>query len=339
MAMLDFASNSNSIKNQASLISLLKKNAHRVIEYPDNENEAVLSSIKKYLGIPSANIALGIGSTQLLFNIPNLLSYKRALIPVPTFWEYTTFNSIWKRKIKKIHLSEKHDFAPDYKLLDSEIKDEDCVFFANVNNPTSLIYKRSELLKLIDRHPKASFVVDETYLIFRNDYRKESLIKEAQRRKNLIVVTSCSKFFGLAGVRIGFMVADKETIARYNQRFHIPYSIGIFTEIALIHQLEHTTHLAQTRNTYVEERLLIYNLIKKQFVGRLYPIRPDGNFILCRIETKQESEELQQKLGKMGMGIRGGHELLDISNKWIRFSLRSKKDNQMLMRALDLVLK
>jgi threonine-phosphate decarboxylase len=337
--MLDFAGNSNTLGKRTALITHLKKNAHRVGEYADNNNTEILAAISKYFGVHGGNIALGIGSTQLLFDVPNLIPYKRALVPVPTFWEYTAFNTLWKKKMKKLVFTEKNDFAPDYQLLDLEIKPGDCVFIANVNSPSSLLYDRNELLRLIKKHPHTQFVIDETYLVFRKDYKKQSLLGEASRRKNLIVITSVSKFFGLAGVRLGFMVAHRDIITRYNQYFHIPYSVGMFTQLAFTKQIQDTAGATRARKLFDDERVRVFKIIKDKFSDRLYPIRPDGNFVLCKIETKQRSLELQRKLEKLGIHLRGGHELLDVSDKWIRFTLRSKKDNQKLIKALDIVLR
>ena len=87
-------------------------------------------------------------------------------------------------------------------LIYKTIKVDDCVFICNTNNPTSTIYQKKKLLELIKNNPNVQFVIDETYLIFRSDYFKQSLAKQAQRQKNLHVVMSLSKFFSIRLIQI-----------------------------------------------------------------------------------------------------------------------------------------
>ena len=336
--MIDFSENTNKASSTLQLENVLKKNVHLVKSYPDYNNGEIRGLIKKYFGISSEHIALGVGSTQLLFDIPKLLTYKRAVVIVPTFWEYTAFNTLFNKKIIKVQLSSSEDFAPDFALIRKTIKSGDCVFIANVNSPTSVLYKKSELLALINDYPEVQFVIDETFLIFRKDFVKQSLLKEAPERKNLIVVMSFSKFFTLSGARVGFFTSHVSLVEKYNKFFQIPYSLGPLTQVALAFQLKDAAKIAKVRDFYQTEREAQYLRIKDKLKGRLYPIRPDGNFIMCRVQTGQTGWDIKIALQKKGILIRSGHELNDISGEWVRFCILSKKENILLLKHLDQVL-
>jgi len=336
--MLDFSRNINSIRPAQSLSEVIKKEINLTGEYPDYQNKKTLKLIEKFLGVSYKNISLGIGSTQILFDIPRMLSYKRAVIIVPTFWEYFSFNSRFKKKIKKIILSENNNFKPNYALISKIIKKGDCVFICNVNSPTSVLYEKNCLLEIIDNNPNVQFVIDETYLLFRSDFLKLSFIKQAKNRKNVHVVISLSKFFAIPGIRLGVFISNKKIINIYNNDFHIPYSINPFATAILSHLLEDIDFVARTRKFYDKEREQLYKIIKRKLSDRFQCIKPDGNFIMGHILTGQTSREIENTLKQKGFLIRGGHELLDVKNEWIRFSIKKRVDNRKLIEKLDEIL-
>ena len=336
--MTDHSSNINPIGSTKAAIDAIRKNANIVLEYPDYLNTKINALVHTYFGVPLKNISVGAGSTQILFDIPRLLSYKRSVVIVPTFWEYTTLNERNKKRVKKIHLKEEDGFNPDYALIQKNIKDGDAVFICNVNNPTSKLYKKDDLLKLVKDNPGAQFIVDETYLIFRKDYKKQTLSKEVQKVNNLHIVVSLSKFFALPGMRLGVIISNRDTIASYTATVHVPYSIHPLSCTAFEPLLRDKEFTKESHAFYAVERKVFYKKVKEKLKGRLAVLAPDGNFIFGRILTGQESSEVVRSLSKKGILIRGGDELSDVSENWIRFSIRSKKDNAALLKTLDEVL-
>jgi threonine-phosphate decarboxylase len=336
--MLDFSMNINSLQSTQSLSGIIKKEIGIIEKYPDYRNTKILKLLENFLNISYKNISLGVGSTQILFDIPKILSYERAIIIVPTFWEYTNFNVRFGKKIKKIILSENNNFKPDYILIQKTIRKGDCVFICNVNSPTSVLYKKKGLLEIIDNNPNTQFVVDETYLLFRSDFARLSFIKQAKDRKNVHVVISLSKFFAIPGIRLGIFISNRKVINAYNNEFHIPYSINPFTTVILSHLLKNTNFIIKTRQFYDKEREQLYEIIKRKLSNRFHCVKPDGNFIMGHILTKQTSQEIKNTLKQKGFVIRGGHELVDVKNKWIRFSIKKRTENRKLIEKLDEIL-
>ena len=335
--MLDFSTNTNSLGPPHSLIRVLRENVFDVSAYPDYKNKKILSACGRFFGVSFKNIGLGTGSTQILFNIPKMLQYKRAVIIVPTFWEYANFNLLFKRRIKKINLLEEDNFEPNYESIQKNIRSGDCVFICNVNNPTSSIYVKHKLLGLIKGNPHVQFVIDETYLLFRSDYTRQSVVKYVQKQKNLHVVTSLSKLFAIPGMRVGIFVSNRKIIELYNKLFYVPYSINSYSSKSLIDLLSNGVFVEETRNFYDAERKRLYEIIKKKLSHRLRCIEPHGNFIFVRILTSQTSQDIETCLKRRGIIIRGGHELLGVTNKWFRFSIGKKKDNNRFIRELNKV--
>lgn len=207
-----------------------------------------------------------------------------------------------------------------------------------VNNPTSALYDKKRLLKLIEDNPNVQFIVDETYLLFRSDFAEQSLSGQANEHENLHVVLSLSKFFSIPGLRIGVLVSNKKTIDAYNKQFHIPYSVSPLVLVALDYLLKNKKFISQTRAFHDKERERLFALLNQKLGGRLKCFRPEGSFIVGRILSGQKSQEIKESLKKRDILIRGGHELLDITGEWIRFSIRSVKNNNILVKELDRIL-
>jgi len=336
--MTDHSSNINPIGSTKAATDAIRKNANIILEYPDYLNTKINALVHTYFDVPLKNISVGAGSTQILFDIPRILSYKRSVVIVPTFWEYATLNERSRKIVKKIHLKEEHGFNPDYPLIQKSIRDGDAVFICNVNNPTSKLYKKDDLLKLVKNNPGVQFIVDETYLIFRKDYKKETLSKEVQKVNNLHIVVSLSKFFALPGIRLGVIISNKDTIASYIATAHIPYSIHPLSWTALEPLLGDKEFTKKGREFYDTERKDFYEKVYTKLAGKLKVLEPDGNFIFGRILTGQKSSDIVRALSIRGILIRDGNELPDVGKDWVRFSIMSKKNNAILLKELDKIL-
>jgi threonine-phosphate decarboxylase len=336
--MLDFSVNTNPFGPPRSLMKALRKNIYMIGEYPDHLNVKIFLLLAEFFGISKKNIALGVGSTQILFDIPKLISYKRAVIIVPTFWEYTAFNVLFKKTIKKIELLEKNNFEPNYLSIQRVLMPGDCMFICNINNPSSILYDKKQIFKLIEDNPSIQFVVDETYLLFRSDFAEQSLVGQVNKYANLHIVLSLSKFFSIPGLRIGVLVSDKKTVGIYREQFHIPYSLNPLVLVALDHLLKNKKFISQTRMFNDKERIRLFALLNQKLESRMKCARPEGNFILGQILSGQKSQEVKESLKKAGILIRDGHELHDISGEWIRFSIQTVKSNNILVEELDRIL-
>lgn len=338
MAMIDYSSNINAVGSTEAAIDAIRKNADVILTYPDYHNTSITALVSDYFGVPSQNISIGAGSTQLFFDLPRLLSYTRAVVIVPTFWEYSVLNERFNKEVQKIYLKEERQFDPDYKLIQRTIREGDAVFICNVNNPTSRLYEKEDLMRLVMDNPKTHFVIDETYLLFRADYIEQTVSSEVAVLENLHVVTSLSKFFALPGIRLGVLMSNSGTIASYVASIHVPYSIHPLSCVAFKPLLEDKEFTRKSREFYEAERKEYYEKARTKLIGRIAIVEPDGNFMFGRILTGQKSSDIVNALSARGILIRGGDELLDVGEDWIRFTIRSREDNAHFLQELDRIL-
>jgi len=335
---IDFAQNTNALGAPKGYEKVVIKNSDSFLDYPDPKNKVLNSSLAKFAEVKDRSIVYLNGSTEAFFNLPRCIDKKKVLVIQPTFWEYEVSNKKHGKRIKTFLLDEDSHFKLDINELDNKIAPNSVVYLCNPNNPTATLFDKSKLLKLVKKHKKTDFVVDETYLIFRDDYKNLSLVKEAQKMKNLYVVSSLSKIFALPGIRSGFMVSHPENIAKYID-FKTPYDLSPVNGILTQWLLRQHKFIAKTQGYYKKARVLFVKDLEKKLEGRLQVFESEANFIFAKILTKQSSTIITRSLAKHGMLIRDGSELPYLIDKWVRFTIKSQKYNKMLVSELDRLLK
>ncbi|HLD92357.1 MAG TPA: aminotransferase class I/II-fold pyridoxal phosphate-dependent enzyme [Patescibacteria group bacterium] len=335
MKMVDYSNNLNGIKPPDYILGMIKDNYSVFMEYDGQEPIIAISSISKFSGISTKNITWCNGTTQAFFTLPRVLPTGKVLIIGPTFWEYPMANErIKENKITFYLTNEENNFVPEYTRLSEKIKDSKVVYLCNPNNPTSVMYDKGKIVDLIKSNSEVYFVVDETYLMFREDYSNQTLTKLSCELPNLYVVTSFSKFYSLPGIRMGFITSCLENIEKY-KKFSIPYIHNPLVNRLLPTLLDDKQFSQKIYNFYKLERIDFYNKLIKNNISVLKIFKPDANFILAKVLVKNyDGKSIEKILAEKGLIIRDASIYKGLDNSWLRFSIKSRKENRLLLRVL-----
>jgi len=142
-----------------------------------------------------------------------------------------------------------------------------------------------------------------------------------------------SKIFGIGGIRLGFCVSSKKNIILLKTKKN-PYSLNIIAELTLPKILKYMDYLTKTRIFISKEKFRVYNEIKR--VKWLKPFEPTANFILVKIkDNKRTLSKLEYYLERKGIKIRRGDVINGLSNKYFRICIKTKKENNLLVKALN----
>lgn len=334
MKINDFSQNFNVVVNKDKYKKILETSSDQLFRYPQWNKQKIIKLIAKSFGVSQNSIAIGNGTSEIIFTLPKVLDNKNVLILSPNFWEYPAANKIYKeKKIIFFPLKETDDFQLNYAKFESKIKKFSTVYLCNPNNPTSTLLDKTSLVDIIKRNTTSIFIVDETYLIFREDYEKQSLINESVLLDNLYVVTSFSKIFSMPGLRIGVLISKPINIENYN-KFTIPYLINPMAEIIIPYLLKQKNLLQETRKFYSNQRMKAYTLFLKNFHDKLEIFKPEANFMLVKIISKDTSQEITNKLKKEGIILRDGSEFKYLGNKWLRTAIKTDEEMSILVTSL-----
>ena len=180
--------------------------------YPDTNSTDVIRAAAKFDGVGEENIFCGNGSDEVLAICFQTFFEKKALTGLPVLMPefsysfYPVFSEFYDIRRKAIPLKEDFRLDPD-----DYIGVPNCgIVFANPNAPTTRAIAVADCARIAAANPDSVVIVDEAYVAFEEKYETAvSLIKEY---KNVCVVRTLSKAFSLAGIRLGYAVADAELI-------------------------------------------------------------------------------------------------------------------------------
>jgi len=191
--------------------------------YPQDGEERLREKLGAYVGLSANHIAVGNGGDEIIWRVAQLFLEKgdQAITISPTFSMYRHVVSLQGAKLIEVPL--KADFSLDVDgLLSNTTPRTKVLFLCSPNNPTANQFEMDEVKSVIESFPGA-VVVDEAYVEFA-DYSVAHFIKKYE---NLIVVRTFSKAFGLAGLRLGYCVADTEVVRMLSENIGLPYPVNI----------------------------------------------------------------------------------------------------------------
>lgn len=324
--VIDFSANINPLGLPPQAKKTIYKNFSRILHYPDPEAKDITRKIAQYWGIKEENVLVGNGSIELIYLIMNTFKPKTTLIPIPTFSEYERAARCITSEISFIRLKEDENFQ----LPELNSRCTDVLFLCNPNNPTgNLIIKNFAAIKSLSAR---LIIIDEAFMDFLADEKEHTLINEACQNKRIIVLRSFTKFFAFAGLRIGYLVAQRDIIRKL-QQFQIPWSVNTFAQLAARAILEDKKFMIKSRETVAKERDFLFNEIKK--IGRLTPYHSVANFILIKIAKGSiMANSLKTRLLSKGILIRDCSNFRNLSHRFIRAAVRKRKENKELVNAL-----
>jgi histidinol-phosphate aminotransferase len=288
--------------------------------YPDEHNNLLLDKLAKLNGVSHDHILLGDGSGEILKLCAETFTGPqngKLVVADPTFEAILNGASANGAEVVKVPLTS--SFGHDLPKMLTAAKGG-LIYICNPNNPTASITPKDELHEFIAKAtPDTMILVDEAYFHYADSPDYESVIPLVEERPNLIVSRTFSKIYGMAGLRCGYCVAQKETVERMrrNQMWDSVNCMALAAATASLDDPDHVPHgqrLNREAKTFVISELdkMGYKQIPSQanfimfdckrpvvpiikamkernvHVGRLFPALP--NHMRLTIGKKSEME-------------------------------------------------
>ncbi|MEK0341139.1 MAG: histidinol-phosphate transaminase [Nitrosopumilus sp.] len=272
-----------------------------VREYPLGGVERLIQMISKFVKIPSSMIGVGNGSDQILdLILCNFASKQtKVLTSNPTFGFFEERCKLYSIPLIAIPFS--NDMKLDIKDFVKQSKNADILYLDSPNNPTGFQFPKNELQKLIKSF-NGIIIIDEAYGEF-SDYSFSSMVKT---QENLIVVQTLSKSFGLAGLRLGYFIANKKFTDAFMNILQYPYPLSTITIESGILALEKSNLMKNAAtNIKLERKRIIENLRKydsfEVFDSKANFVLFDAHGIYKRVYSALAEQGISiRKLGKIG---------------------------------------
>ncbi len=269
-------------------------NGSKLNWYPDMFYRPLFESLSKYVGCKINQLLLTNGSDDALDLICQtyLDSGDQVVAPIPTYNHFLQFAR--RTGAEVIEIMKDNPLAISLDEIAARITPKTkIVYLANPNNPTGNVYSPAAMLRLARRFPSTVFVSDEAYY----EFAGISCSKLIEETDNIIVTRSFSKCFGLAGLRLGYLIA-KDKVVNDLKRVFNPKSVNMLAQIAALAALDDHTYY----NGYIREVKRSAAMMKDFFDRRGINCRPTfANFILVQFENPTE---FARKLAEVGIHVR-----------------------------------
>ncbi len=259
--------------------------------YPDGGTHALRKTLAERFGISPEEIFVALGSSELI-DLASRVLLRQGLEGITSEGSYAPFSIAIRASGAKLVLVPQRHFAFDLQAIAKAITPRTgVIYLANPNNPTGTAFTRSEFREFVESVPDGVLVVlDEAYIHYATSAGLKDSVETYQRRKNLLILRTFSKVYGLAGLRIGYAIGRPELLSAMN-KLKTPFNTSGVAQAAALAALDDHEHVKRCIETNaVERKRLSEGLTRLGF----RPVESETNFVFMEVgpEAKAISDEL-----------------------------------------------
>ena len=293
----------------------------------------LVDKIADFEKVESKNIMMGPGSSDLLEKTamvffkdggnvvsadPSYMSLIRVAESVGATWKPVPLKEDWS-----------HDLKAMEEAIDDQTK---LVYICNPNNPTGSMTDHEELVDFCSRvSEKVPVFVDEAYLWFLEDGAKKSMVSLINQGKNVIIARTFSKIHGMAGLRVGYIVALEETLNRLKKITRGGMGITLPSVYGAIAAMDDADFIDKSRTLNAECREYVYSSLKQLGIDSYVP--SSTSFIIFPIQM--EGKPFLEQMTELKVGVRA-FQFMD--QNWCRVSMGTMEEMKTFTSALNKVL-
>jgi threonine-phosphate decarboxylase len=334
--IIDMSSNVNPFGPPPGLLPFLSDNLERVTALPEVDAMEIRRAFAARHGLDPDRVLAGNGTTQLIYSLPRALDSRRALILAPTYADYADACRMNGVPFDYLTADECADFVHDPEDISRAVVDSgiDTVFICNPNNPTGTRLSTRAITELCRTHARTRFIVDESYLGFAPGGKTASLMRD-NAPDNAIVLNSMSKIFRVPGLRIGFVFASRP-VTDALATFLLPWSVNSLSQAAVAWLMQNNDVVSrfvdQTVAILEEEKQFLSARLKDVPGIRLFP--SVTSFVLASLDKDGQADGLCHYLAGHRILIRNCGNFYGLSSRHVRFSLKTRAENNVLAQKL-----
>ena len=326
---------------QSDVMSVARKNAD-VRAYPLGGVERLVSAISKAMRIPAQMIAVGNGSDQILDMILVHLALcaddcssdlspkrgkpkiKKILTTDPTFGFFEDRCRLYGIPLIRVPYSKGMtlDISEFTRLASSKA---DIIYLDSPNNPTGFQFPKHAIQKIVSDF-KGPVIIDEAY----GEFASYSASNMTRRHKNLIIVRTMSKSFGLAGLRLGYMIADKAIAQAFSDVIQYPYPLSTIAIESGIEAWRRVQHVRNAIETIKSERSRMISTLREYDAFEVFD--SDANFVLFDVGSAYK--RVHSALAEQGISVRRLGAVGEQHKGCLRVSVGTREMNSRFLLAI-----
>jgi histidinol-phosphate aminotransferase len=282
-----------------SVLKVIAEAAGNVNRYPDNGAAELTQAIAERFRVPAAHVAVGCGSVGVAQQLLEAVGDPGAEVVYAwrSFEAYPYLSDLAGVASVRVPLREEaHDLGAMAEAITSRTR---LVFVCNPNNPTGTVVHRTELENFLDRVPEDCLVVlDEAYTQYVTDADVPDGLDLYRDRPNLAVLRTFSKAYGLAGLRVGFLIGH-EPVAAAIRKTMLTFTVNALAQAAAIASLAAEPELLERVDSVVSER----ERVRGELLAQGWTVPPtEANFVWLRLDD--DTDEFAETCDREGVSVR-----------------------------------
>ncbi|MBR1397182.1 MAG: histidinol-phosphate transaminase [Selenomonadaceae bacterium] len=286
--------------------------------YPNYEYDALREQIARNFSVDKEQILIGGGSSEIiekLFYAFGGSDSHKIVYPQPSFSMYKIYAKAAEAQPVPFDLDDKYDIDVDKFIAAVNDNEAALAVVCNPNNPTGNVLSIDEIEE-IAKNVKCAFLVDEAYVEF---YGKSS-VNLIKKYPNLIVARTFSKAYGLAGARVGYMIARSE-VTDMIAKTYMPYHMNTLSLATadIVYQMR--DEFVPRIQMMIAERKRISEQLQKLNGVKVYP--SSTNFVLMKYD---KAVALNEHLESLNIGVRSFGAAPRLEN-CLRISMGTRAEN------------
>lgn len=324
--LLDFSSSINPFGPPEEAVRAILEASMDIRSYPDQWADRFVRALAEYHSVPAECLMAANGSIEFIHLLSVAFKPRTVALVAPDFCEYELAFCGQGADVSFIDLKRDDGFELDFN--DPRLRGAEFLILSNPNNPTGLLFDREALLELAvaRRNEGKITVVDEAFSDFAPS---ASLIGKIE--PGLIVLRSMTKFYALAGLRLGYLIADPEHIKAL-RRFHWPWSANALAIAAGVEALRDSDFRRRSLEAVAKLRKDLFDSLSA--FSWLKPYPSVANYLLVEMLGGLRSTDLAWALAKSGILVRDCSSFRGLDDRFIRVAVRTADENSRLLKAL-----
>ncbi|RBQ23441.1 Aspartate aminotransferase [Candidatus Methanobinarius endosymbioticus] len=332
--IIKLGSNENPWGPSKKAISAVKDEANFINRYPESDLKDLKEEIASYSGSNVSEIIVGGDGADEIIDIlaKTFIEPKdEFIVPLPSYMYY----EFLFKPYGAIPVYAKWNFDDNTLNLDSVIsaitEKTKMIFLCSPNNPTGALIDQKDIIKVLKatKNTDIIVVIDEAYFEY-SEVNNVNLVKDYS---NVFIMRTMSKVLGLAGMRIGYGIANSEMI-EFMHRIKPVFSLTRLSYIAALNTLNDKQYIQESIEKGIESREYLFNELSK--IKSLNVFKSYSNYILIGIkETGKTAKEFSRKLLKKGIIVRDCTSFKGLDEYWIRASIGTMEEDKKFIEIIN----
>jgi histidinol-phosphate aminotransferase len=267
--------------------------------YPDGGTHALRKTLAERRGVTPEEIFVALGSSEII-DLASRVLLRAGLQGLTSEGSYAPFSIAIRASGAELVLVKQRNFAFDLPAMAKAITAKTgVIYLANPNNPTGTAFTAKEFEEFLARVPDGVLVVlDEAYIHYAMSMGERDAVTAYRKRKNLLILRTFSKVYGLAGLRIGYAIGIPEMVSAMN-KLKTPFNTSGVAQAAALAALDDKEHVERCITTNAAERKRLSEGLSK--LG-LRPVPSEANFVF--IDVGPDAKALSDDLLRLGVIVR-----------------------------------